>query len=453
MDSFTVSKRLTRNRATEETLTDLKPTNGIEAVIYFALCRNQGVCGYMIFQQKHEASSSYDLEPTTNAEPCLDNPSASSSTYAPRRPEWLECQFTDRKVRGSNPTSASRLPLSRPGRSGSVPALASPSSWTTLLYFWHTRSSLLRPRITKAHPVDRLVQGSHPLLQASTTTGVQRSIDLVSICTETTHKVAENSSTAHDRFRPSWGSSGRHSSRVSVNLMIYVNPNWTVFEKYTHLQINYWRKGVRWCKFRRNKAQLEDRSLLTNPRYVCLLDRLHRYLGCTSATEGATGSCLTMSLALDVPPSRKTAVTSAVEFSGNGFDTSLPSHCLTASGFLPPFTWLCEKSPSRKSVDWHTQHVAKPEQPTFLDYLKVLRFLPTEANALLIRLLKIRRQFTTGFALLGARRRGPRISVNLVFYLKPNCTKLAKYTHVDEFSAISRVVHHEYTCIAISRIS
>ncbi|KAG5452830.1 hypothetical protein CSKR_109003 [Clonorchis sinensis] len=51
--------------------------------------------------------------------------------------------------------------------------------------------------------------------------------------------VAENSSTAHDRFRPSTsGSSGRRSPRVSVNLMFYLNPNWTVFEKYTHLQIN-----------------------------------------------------------------------------------------------------------------------------------------------------------------------------------------------------------------------
>ncbi|KER23152.1 hypothetical protein T265_14706, partial [Opisthorchis viverrini] len=37
---------------------------------------------------------------------------------------------------------------------------------------------------------------------------------------ETTHKVAEISSTAHDRFRPSWSSSGRRILRVSVNLMI-----------------------------------------------------------------------------------------------------------------------------------------------------------------------------------------------------------------------------------------
>ncbi|KER23238.1 hypothetical protein T265_08849 [Opisthorchis viverrini] len=34
-------------------------------------------------------------------------------------------------------------------------------------------------------------------------------------------------------------------------------------------------------------------------------------------------------------PSRKTAVTSSAGFAGNGFHTSLPSHCLTASGSLP----------------------------------------------------------------------------------------------------------------------
>ncbi|KAG5451247.1 Ubiquitin carboxyl-terminal hydrolase isozyme L3 [Clonorchis sinensis] len=50
--------------------------------------------------------------------------------------------------------------------------------------------------------------------------------------------VAENTSTAHDRFRPSWGSSDRRIPRVSVNLMLYLNPNWTDFEKYTNLQIN-----------------------------------------------------------------------------------------------------------------------------------------------------------------------------------------------------------------------
>ncbi|KAG5442715.1 hypothetical protein CSKR_108022 [Clonorchis sinensis] len=55
---------------------------------------------------------------------------------------------------------------------------------------------------------------------------------------ETAHKVAENGSAAHDRLRSSWGSSGRRSPRVSVNLMFYLNPNWTDFDKYIHLQIN-----------------------------------------------------------------------------------------------------------------------------------------------------------------------------------------------------------------------
>ncbi|KAG5441457.1 hypothetical protein CSKR_107637 [Clonorchis sinensis] len=41
--------------------------------------------------------------------------------------QWLEREFTDRKVRGSNPTSASRLPLSRLGQPGSIPSLVLPS--------------------------------------------------------------------------------------------------------------------------------------------------------------------------------------------------------------------------------------------------------------------------------------------------------------------------------------
>ncbi|KER30782.1 hypothetical protein T265_02825 [Opisthorchis viverrini] len=43
-----------------------------------------------------------------------------------RWPKWLEHEFTDRKVRGSNPTSVFRLPLSRLGQLGSIPALVLP---------------------------------------------------------------------------------------------------------------------------------------------------------------------------------------------------------------------------------------------------------------------------------------------------------------------------------------
>ncbi|KER25166.1 hypothetical protein T265_14263, partial [Opisthorchis viverrini] len=71
-----------------------------------------------------------------------------------RWPKWLERGFTDRKARGSNPISASRLPLFRLGPLGTI--------------FEISQYIFIK---------------------------------------ETTHKVAENSSTAHDRFRPSWGSS------------------------------------------------------------------------------------------------------------------------------------------------------------------------------------------------------------------------------------------------------
>ncbi|KAG5449372.1 hypothetical protein CSKR_101182 [Clonorchis sinensis] len=37
--------------------------------------------------------------------------------------QWLERIFTDQNVRGSNPTSASRLPLSRFWQPGSIPTL------------------------------------------------------------------------------------------------------------------------------------------------------------------------------------------------------------------------------------------------------------------------------------------------------------------------------------------
>ncbi|KAG5452160.1 hypothetical protein CSKR_108333 [Clonorchis sinensis] len=42
--------------------------------------------------------------------------------------QWLEREFTDRKIRGSNSTSPSQLPLSRLGQSGSTPAIVLPSS-------------------------------------------------------------------------------------------------------------------------------------------------------------------------------------------------------------------------------------------------------------------------------------------------------------------------------------
>ncbi|KER23521.1 hypothetical protein T265_08604 [Opisthorchis viverrini] len=52
---------------------------------------------------------------------------STSSSMGARWLKWLEREFTDRKVRGSNPTSATRLPLSRLGQPDSIPALVLPS--------------------------------------------------------------------------------------------------------------------------------------------------------------------------------------------------------------------------------------------------------------------------------------------------------------------------------------
>ncbi|KER31349.1 hypothetical protein T265_13000, partial [Opisthorchis viverrini] len=56
---------------------------------------------------------------------------------------------------------------------------------------------------------------------------------------ETTHKVAENSSTAHDRFRPSWGSPDERNSRGSINLMFYLKPI-GLFSKNTLVCNSFW---------------------------------------------------------------------------------------------------------------------------------------------------------------------------------------------------------------------
>ncbi|KAG5442644.1 hypothetical protein CSKR_109486 [Clonorchis sinensis] len=41
--------------------------------------------------------------------------------------QWFEHEFTDQKIGGSKPTSASRIPLSRLGQLGNIPALMLPS--------------------------------------------------------------------------------------------------------------------------------------------------------------------------------------------------------------------------------------------------------------------------------------------------------------------------------------
>ncbi|KAG5451459.1 hypothetical protein CSKR_107624 [Clonorchis sinensis] len=72
--------------------------------------------------------------------------------------KWLEREFTDRKVRGSNPTSASRLPLSRRGQPGSIPALMLPSGG-------------LVARHRKGVTAEQYSDGCDPLLHQETGSG------------------------------------------------------------------------------------------------------------------------------------------------------------------------------------------------------------------------------------------------------------------------------------------
>ncbi|KAG5454873.1 hypothetical protein CSKR_100404 [Clonorchis sinensis] len=52
--------------------------------------------------------------------------------YSGRRTQWLRRELTDRKVRGSNPTCASRLLLSRFGQIGNISPLMAPSGGMAL---------------------------------------------------------------------------------------------------------------------------------------------------------------------------------------------------------------------------------------------------------------------------------------------------------------------------------
>ncbi|KAG5447119.1 hypothetical protein CSKR_107586 [Clonorchis sinensis] len=74
--------------------------------------------------------------------------------------KWLEREFTDRKVRGSNPTSASRLPLSRFGQPGSIPALVLPLGGMAALATWQypsPRASFGAPEPTSTGTIESII--------------------------------------------------------------------------------------------------------------------------------------------------------------------------------------------------------------------------------------------------------------------------------------------------------
>ncbi|GAA48721.1 hypothetical protein CLF_101953 [Clonorchis sinensis] len=75
-----------------------------------------------------------------------------------------------------------------------------------------------------------------PLLEHFNTTGTLSHILLEFAAKRASHHTAHSAIDFRDAANRCSGSSGRRSPRVSVNLMFYLDPNWTVFDKYTHLQ-------------------------------------------------------------------------------------------------------------------------------------------------------------------------------------------------------------------------
>ncbi|KAG5450833.1 hypothetical protein CSKR_110113 [Clonorchis sinensis] len=102
--------------------------------------------------------------------------------------QWLRRELTDQKVCASNAASAPRLLLSRAEQLGSTLTLVLPLECMT-------------PRRRKGGTTERLI----------------------------------SSSTAHDRCCSSSGSLGRHSPRVSLSYVSYLNTSCVKFKKYTHL--------------------------------------------------------------------------------------------------------------------------------------------------------------------------------------------------------------------------
>ncbi|KAG5447181.1 hypothetical protein CSKR_106425 [Clonorchis sinensis] len=70
----------------------------------------------------------------------------------------LERGFTNQKVRGSNPTSASRIPLSRPGKPGSISALVLPAGGMAAR---HRRVLHLNDELFSYHIVHKIQLGDH----------------------------------------------------------------------------------------------------------------------------------------------------------------------------------------------------------------------------------------------------------------------------------------------------
>ncbi|KER31777.1 hypothetical protein T265_12907, partial [Opisthorchis viverrini] len=233
---------------------------------------------------------------------------------------------------------------------------------------------------------------------------------------ETTHKVAENSSTAHDRFRPSWGSSDRRRPRVSVNLMFYLNPNWTVFEKYTHWQINlvFTGNSIESLMRRHRLIRIFLPFGALNNRLIPLHEA-DNHLRMTALFWGPWSEwqpcpdpkllCVPFGISLHQGTAvRRARMCERQEFKRNS--TTNTFYRINVDNELVP----CSKE---RSTEQQIKHCPLPPRCSGSNGPPAVRdeqgfhagksdFNAYLCNVLLIRLLKIRRQPTTGFALFGA---------------------------------------------------
>ncbi|KAG5450060.1 hypothetical protein CSKR_113375, partial [Clonorchis sinensis] len=268
-----------------------------------------------------------------------------------------------------------------------------------------------------------------------------------------TRQVAENSSTTHDRFRPSWGSSGR---RI---------PNWTNLAKHHKREIQlgsrmrctkassyfiwddirdiamYFHKGNYSQVLTRDSPGIQLNIRLTETRGVRLPDEPH---------EGRNRSYLAVPLILHIRPAgghreMKSALRNPL-LTKLGQPGSIPALLLPSDGMTARHrkdqleheaawcsTFSClETSKTGDSAGFQANALfmnwrlpSEPQEgqnPSWAVEEFSATFLVQH-----IQLLKniINERF--GWVPGSSGKRGPRVSVNLMFYLRPNWTNLAKH--------------------------
>ncbi|KER21323.1 hypothetical protein T265_15116, partial [Opisthorchis viverrini] len=209
---------------------------------------------------------------------------------------------------------------------------------------------------------------------------------LVIFTKETTHEVAENSSIAYDRFRP---------SRVSVNLMFYLDPNWTLFEKYTHLQIEF------------------EISNLTKR------DELYEILRLNEEEESVRYA---KEKSLAAAKQESVAERQRLRQRINALEEELEvSLCEINKLSNERNRWTRQMDELRNNQD-ELQHQLDASIQRHEKQLKQLERVADNSSTAHERFLPS----TSGSSV----RRNPRVSVNLMFYLNPNWTVFEKYTHL-----------------------